>query len=79
MSISSFRIIDLLGEGSFGRVYSAVNNNETIELKKKQLVAIKVMSKKRDRTILKEIEVGRGFQCFLYFLCVFVIAIFLQC
>lgn len=59
MKISSFEIIKNLGQGGYGNVYLAKYSDDSCDnVANNQLVALKVINKKNNKSIMKEIEVS---------------------
>lgn len=59
MKISSFEIIKNLGQGGYGNVYLAKCSDDSCDnVANNQLVALKVINKKNNKSIMKEIEVS---------------------
>lgn len=58
MNLRNFKIISLLGEGGYGRVYLGVCKDNLDKVQKGQAVAIKVVTKKYVKSIETEIKVS---------------------
>lgn len=58
MKLSDFQIIGPLGRGSYGEVMLAKSKKKFDEVVQNELVAVKMISKRFDKSIITEIDVS---------------------
>lgn len=57
MKLDSFEVINKLGRGGYSHVYLAKSKKKVADVANNQLVALKVISKIRQRSVMREIRV----------------------